>query len=759
MSMFDRARMGLFGLMALIVALPAYAAEPAITPRPLEVIERPGATFRINEGTPLLTPAGDAAAGDVARYLADLARRSGGPRLLPTAHAGPAPAIRFVRRAGFAVEGYEIDVEHGGVVIAATDHAGLLYGAISLWQLITAAPDRQLTPVHIADAPRFPWRGLMLDSARHFQSPAEIARTLDWMALHKLNRLQWHLADDQGWRLEIKRYPRLTSVGAWRNTPPAAGLTPGRYGGFYSQDQVRRLVAQATALNITIVPEIEMPGHATAAILAYPAIGLTTATAANLGDWGVFPSIYGIDAPSFTFLHGVLDEVMALFPSREIAIGGDEAVHGLWHISHSVQARMRSLGLKDETALQGWFVGQIGTYLNAHGRRLVGWDEILADNALSKSDIVLSWHGADGAIAAARAGHDVVMATAPTLYLDNRQSTSSDAPPGRGLVVSLSNIYAYDPGDPPHLPGTVGLDPAALEHIRGVQGAIWSEHIDTDARLEAMALPRAAALAEIGWSAKKRLDWSSFVARLPPMMARYHKLGLKADDGAFALQAQVAPGDARTHISLTRRLPLGDIRYTTDGSAPTHASPRYESPLDLALPSRLRAASFAGVQQLSRDLDISLGPISVTRRTSQQLELCTDAVALNLPGLTEKQHTPTYLVDIKNPCWIYRGAALGNVRRIVVSIAPLPFNYQFADESAPQRLPPPTSTSGELVVRSGCDGPVLAAMPIAHALRAGAASELSIAIPPQTGPADLCFTLPRPTLDPLLALGWVELRP
>lgn len=738
--------------LALAAAIPAHAGEPNIVPRPLRVVEQSSVHTKLGDGTAVIAAAADTA---VARYLIDLTRRSGGPRLAAAARAGSHPAIRLVRRPGYAPEGYAVDVDGGGATIIASTSAGLRYGAISLWQMLCDAPDRVLTGTHIDDAPRFAWRGLVIDSVRHFQSLGEVERTLDWMALHKLNRLQWHLADDQGWRLEIKRYPRLTGVAAWRTAPPAAALTSGRYGGFYTQAQVRRILSLAAARGITVVPEIEMPGHATAAILAYPAVGLTSVTAANLGDWGVFPSIYGVDAASFAFLHGVLDEVMALFPSREIAIGGDEAVHTLWHASPGVQAKLHTLGLKDEAALQGWFVGQIGAYLNAHGRRLVGWDEILADPSLARGDIVLSWHGADGAIAAARAGHDVVMATAPTLYLDNRQSTAPSEPSGRGTVVSLADIYGYDPGDPPHSAGTPGLDAQSAQHVLGVQAALWTEHIGTDARLEAMALPRAAALAEIGWTARDRRDWPSFVARLPALFARYKALGLNADDGAVAVQAQVVPRDGRAHITLTRQVALDDIRYTTDGTAPTGASLVYGHAIDVALPARVRAASFTGTLQLSRVLDLRLDAISATRRTSQQLELCTTMVPLNLAG----PGASTYLVDIKNPCWIYRDADLARVRHVAVTIAALPFNYQLADEAAPQILPPTSTPAGELVVRRSCDGAVLATVPLAQAPRGGAKSELVGDLPPQTGRGDLCLSLARPRLDPLWALGSVELRP
>ena len=753
------AALSLAGLLLSNLPLPgaqaAHADEPAIIPRPLVVADRPGSPVRFADSTPVLVE--HAGAGAAARYLVAIVRRSGGPQLVLAARTHAAVAIRFRHRPGFSREGYAIDIGADGATVTASAPAGSFYGAMSLWQLLAAAPDGRIAPRHIEDEPRFPWRGLVLDSARHFQSPAAIARILDWMAVQKLNRLQWHLADDQGWRLQINRYPRLTSVGAWR---AAAGQAGGRYGGFYTQAQVRHIVALATERNITVVPEIEMPGHATAAILAYPDVGLTTVTKANLGDWGVFPSIYDVDGHGLTFLHHVLDEVMALFPSREIAIGGDEAVHTLWNGSAPAMARMQALGLKDGTGLQAWFIGGIGAYLHTHGRRLVGWDEILADSALPADDIVLSWHGADGAILAARAGHDVVMATAPTLYLDNRQSGSPTEPPGRGLIVSLADVYGYDPGNPPHLAGTAPLDAASAQHVLGVQAALWSEHITSDAQLEAMALPRAAALAEIGWTASGRRDWPSFVARLPAMMASYRALGLRPDDGAFVVQAKFLPLGDHARVSFTRQLAVGDIRYTIDGSAPSLASPRYDGAFEIPLPTHLRAASFAGVQQLSRETDLPLNAISVSRRTSQQLEPCTAKLTLNLAGPASAGGP--YLVDLRNPCWIDRGADLTDMRHIAVRVAVLPFNFQLANEPV-WKLAPTVFPTGELVIRQGCAGPVLATIPLPD-VSGGAAHELVADIstqsaPLQTGAQDLCLTLARPKLDPLWALDWMELRP
>ena len=743
----------------LLTAMPALAAEPPIIPLPLHSIELPGPSLSLANGAVLVANSPDAAW--VANYLAALARRSGLPHLALQPFAGKdRPVIRFVARGGFAPEAYLLEVGASGAIITASTRAGFLYGAVSFWQLMTAARNNQVAPIRIEDSPRFRWRGLVLDSARHMQSPATIARMIDWMALHKLNRLQWHLADDQGWRLDIKHYPRLTSVGSWRRTPPAAGLVSGPYGGYYTQAQVRRLVSLASQRNITIVPDIDMPGHSTAAILAYPQVGLTSMTAANLGDWGVFPSIYGVDRPAMQFFRNVLDEVMALFPSREIAIGGDEAVHSLWHQSTAVQAKMHALGLKDEDALQSWFIGQIGDYLNAHKRRLVGWDEILGDTHLPADDIVLSWHGSDGALAAARSGHNVVLATAPTLYLDNRQSTASTEPPGRGTVIALSDIYGFDPGNPPHPPGTPALDDAARNHVLGVQAALWTEHIASDDRLERMALPRASALAEIGWTAPNLLHFQNFVSRLPAMLARYQALGLNVDDGAFAVEADVSTKGSRADVAFHRQLDLGDIRYTTDGTTPTPTATRYSGPFSVAMPALVRAASFSGTQRLSRELDRRLDPISATRRTSQQLELCSQQIPLNLPGRKAAGggSGPIYLVDIRNPCWIYRGANPAGARHIAVGIAALPFNYQFANEAGPEKLPYP-APQPQLVVKRGCDGPLLAQASLEKARRNGDETEIVATFPALPQATDLCITLARPTLNPLWALGWVEFRP
>jgi len=356
--------------------------------------------------------------------------------------------------------------------------------------------------------------------------------------------LHWHLTDDQAWRLEIKKYPRLTSVGAWRvpagaeaaaDVDPATGR-PRPYGGFYSQETVRRVVAHGLERNVTIVPEIDMPGHATAAIVAYPRLAsIVPAPATVTSNWGVYSNVYNVDENTFEFLQNVLSEVMQLFPSKYVHVGGDEALKDQWKASPHIQARMHELGVPNEEALQSYFVGRLGKFLSAHHRRLIGWDEIL-QGGIAPDATVMSWRGIEGALAAAAAGHDSVLSPAPTLYFDNRQSTA-DTQPGRVSVVALQDVYKFNP-----MPASLPAD--QQHHILGVQGNVWTEHIRTEQRVEYMTFPRAAAVAEVGWSAPERMDWDSFLARLPDQMNRYRMLGIHA----FSEQAAASASVGEQHL-------------------------------------------------------------------------------------------------------------------------------------------------------------------------------------------------------------------
>jgi hexosaminidase len=502
----------------------AHAPIVSIIPAPASVIAGDG-VFVVNSHTPV---AATGEAVSVARYFADLVKRTKGLDL-EVVESGDA-AIHFQLTSTLAIpdEAYALVVKPAGITVSARDARGLFYGAVSAWQLLTApGADAGIPAVTIGDEPRFGWRGLMLDSARHFQSPQFVKKFIDWMALHKLNVLHWHLTDDQGWRLEIKKYPKLTSVGAWRvpagqapreDIDPATGK-PRLIGGFYSQDEVREIVAYAAQRQITIVPEIEMPGHASAAVVAYPELGVSrTMPNAVPSDWGVYTTLYNADESTFRFLEDVLAETIALFPGEYIHVGGDEAVKDEWQASQQVQARMKELGVKDEHALQAYFIARMEKFLNAHGRKLIGWDEIL-EGGLAPNATVMSWRGIEGAVAAAKAGHDTVLSPAPDLYLDHWQS-EGDPAPGRSNVLTLEQVYKFQP-----MPASIG--PAERKHLLGVQANLWAEFMRSDDRIEYMAFPRAAALAEVAWSKHERIDWVSFSARLPAQLARYDALGIR----------------------------------------------------------------------------------------------------------------------------------------------------------------------------------------------------------------------------------------
>jgi hexosaminidase len=553
-------------LAAACLGVGAQAQTIDVTPRPLSAVAAGGAPVRIANGATIAVPIGDAGAAAAARYLRDMLRRSRGLTLLAKP-GGSHAAVVFTRKAAadLGPEGYALSVEHGHATVTARTYAGFFYGAVSLWRLMTADGGHgaaTLSPVSITDKPRFVWRGLMLDSARHFQSPAFVEQLIDRMARDKLNVLQWHLTDDQGWRIQIRRYPRLTSVGAWRAAIDPATGRPTRYGGFYTQDEIRRIVAYAAARHVTIVPEIDMPGHSLSAILAYPALGVTPADPTTQGDWGIFPSILDPSEATLAFMDNVLSEVTALFPGPWINVGGDEAVKDEWRASPRVQAELKRLGLKDNEALQGWFTAQLGDYLAAHGRKLIGWDDILGGGAVLPADAAtVSWH-LDGAVKALRAGHDTVIATDPTLYFDHRQAADPGEPPGRAKVVSLQDVYDFDPTP-------AGLPADQRGHIIGVQANLWTEHMPTERDVAEMAFPRADAVAEAGWTMPERKDWTDFAARQPAELTRDRALGLDVDDPA----ANAAKAAAELAGHPGRRLSQ-QLALCSNGVALNLAAPR-----------------------------------------------------------------------------------------------------------------------------------------------------------------------------------------
>lgn len=432
-------------------------------------------------------------------------------------------------------EGYELEVTSHGAHLRAATTAGLFYALQTFRQLLpsvifgSSQVDNvwQIQGVRISDKPRFAWRGLHLDVARHFMPVAFIKKLLDVMALHKLNVFHWHLTDDQGWRLEIKRYPKLTKVGAWRKETLLGHAFSGEphrfdarpHGGFYSQDEVREVVRYAGERHITVVPEIEMPGHAQAAIAAYPELGNTGEKLEVATGWGVIQHVFNPSEETIKFLQNVLLEVMDLFPSAYIHVGGDECPKREWRESSFAQQRLKELSLKDEDELQSYFISRMDGFLHQHGRKLLGWDEIL-EGGLAPHATVMSWRGQEGGIQAARAGHDVVMAPQTHVYLDYYQSEKTEREPlAIGGFTPLEKVYGFEvvPAE---------LSETEARHILGAQAQLWTEYIKTPEHAQYMLFPRLCALAEVVWTAREQKDYQDFFRRLTGTLERLDLLNV-----------------------------------------------------------------------------------------------------------------------------------------------------------------------------------------------------------------------------------------
>ncbi|WBO21858.1 family 20 glycosylhydrolase [Sphingomonas abietis] len=739
-------------LTALFAGSAASAAAAPLTapltvslpllPMPASVVAGEG-RFALHGASIVAADAGEKAAA--ARFT-DLLARSGGPKIA----AGSAGTIRFLRDPSIdGGEAYRLEVTPAAITIRASGDAGLFYGAETLFQLAASARDGRIAAVTIADKPAFAWRGMMLDSVRHFQPPAYIEQLLDRMASEKLNVFHWHLTDDQGWRVPIDRYPRLIEIGAWRVPAGAEGRDPKtgkpvRYGGFYTKDEIRGIVAYAAARHITIVPEIEMPGHATAMVAAYPELASTpTPPTAPSADWGVLPNLLNPTDTTFTFLDHVLDEVMALFPGQYIHVGGDEPPKDQWKANPQIQAQIKALGLKDEEALQGWFTARIGDYLQKHGRRLIGWDEILAGGVPADAT-VMSWRGMDGALKAAHLGHDTVLAPAPMLYLDNRQSDSADEPPGRGDIEGWHKLYDFDSAP-------ASLSAEERRHILGLQVNLWTEHLRTTDFVDRMIWPRAAILAELGWSPPVPRDWTGFTHRLRPELARWQALGWGYDRTPLEPEAKLDGGT----ITLSQPAEMGDLHVTTDGSAPTVRSPLYTAPIAFTGANRIAAQSFLDGAPLGEVRRWRFDAASPFTRAATAMQLCSNKLPVRVQddGPTDGVHRILW-GDMMQTCWIWPKATLDGVRSIGADVGSVPFNFALGADIASVTFRPPATPAGELEIRQdSCDGPRIAVIPLAPATASTGVTSLSAPLAAAVqGTHDLCMTFTQRTPDPLWLL-------
>lgn len=732
-------------LLLVAGGAPVFAQQATslpLLPQPRDVASA-GKGFRAASGLDIVVPDGDSGADKAAAWLRNGLGLSGSAR-------ADAPVVRFERVAGLPKEGYRLSSSASGATISASDDAGLFYGAVTLWQL--ASSSGEVPAVSISDAPRFPWRGFMLDSARHFQSPEFVKRLIDAMAAHKLNILHWHLVDDQGWRIEIDKYPKLTEIGAWRIPASAPGAPPlPRTGGFYTKAQIREIVAYAAARNIIIVPEIEMPGHILSVLRAYPELGTGVPIPANIhSDWGVYPWLFNIEEPTFAFLDDVFTEVTEIFPSPYIHVGGDEAVPTQWEQSPAVQKRMRELGLADSHAVQSWFMKRVEKMLTRRGRKLIGWDEII-DGGLAPNATVMSWRGIKGAITAAQAGHDSVLAPSPDLYFDHVQGITAAEGPGRGKPNLLEDIYRFDP-----LPATLTAD--QQRHILGLQSTLFTEHVRGDERAAYMIFPRLSALAEVAWLGKGR-DFEDFVDRLIPQMDRVKAIGLKPAESAFTPFARVQSVAAHSATVTLATQVKSEIRYTIDGSVPGVKSALYAGPVDVTFPTRLRAVAFRGGKRLPGAVDMRYDRAAALRRDDRELKACSNSHSLALiDDAPAEGPRADFLINILDPCWIYEAAPLDAVTAVEVEVGQVPFNFQLSNGRNVVPRARPATPAGELEIRAGgCQGEPIGRVSLTQ-VTSPALTRLSVPVSPHKGAQDLCLTFTGEGTDPLWTIKSVQLR-
>jgi hexosaminidase len=583
----------LSGFFFLWVSLLQAQQTIDIIPQPVSLQPQPG-VFLLDEKVQIQAPKTNRAVTGVVQYFTNAVKQVSGYRIAVVSAAGKQKSIRFsiVPTDNLGDEGYKLSVTPTQVAIQANSAKGLFYAVQSLLQTLPAVRSNQVLQIpcmEVVDYPRFKWRGMMLDVSRHFFAPELIKEFIDLLASNKMNTFHWHLVDGAGWRIEIKKYPKLTDLAAWRvddwgkpwnwaDVEFNADRSKATYGGYYTQEQIKEIVAYAAARQITVVPEIEMPGHSEAAMAAYPEFSCLPHKP-SFNDAGNF---YARDAQSnycagndsaFVFLQNVLKEVMALFPSKYIHVGGDEVDKTSWKHCERCQQRMRKEGLKNEEELQSYFIRRMEKFLVANNRKLIGWDEIL-EGGLAPQATVMSWRGESGGIKAAQMKHDVVMSPGSPLYFDHYQGDPETEPQAIGGFNTLKRVYSYEP-----IPSELNGD--AAKYVLGAQANLWTEYIPTYEHVEYMILPRMLALSEVLWSSKESRNWKNFNQRLQPHLAGFEQRGLHYSKGNFKVDIKPKVIDGKLFVSLETENEDGAIYYTTDGTELGTGSPRYEKPFEV----------------------------------------------------------------------------------------------------------------------------------------------------------------------------------
>jgi len=585
-----------------------------IVPRPLEIDGKNG-QFTVNSNTRIIIEKGNKALRPVADYLSNRFKQVSGFDLRISEEKPEAPENNTILLTSDGMnddlgpEGYKLVCNPVSVELRGKP-AGVFYAVQTLFQLLPPeiySPEKsadqidwRIPAVSIVDKPRFQWRGMHLDVGRHLFPVEFIKRYLDYLAMHKFNVFHWHLTDDQGWRIEIKKYPRLTTVGAWRDSTLVghSGQEPQkfdgiRYGGFYTQEEIRDIVQYASERFITVVPEIEMPGHSVAALTAYPNLSCTGGPFKVRQVWGIAEDIYCAgNEQVFQFLEDVLSEVLTLFPSKYIHIGGDEAPKDRWEQCAKCQKRIADEHLADEHALQSYFIRRIESFLNSRGRQIIGWDEIL-EGGLAPNAAVMSWRGTEGGIAAAREKHFVVMSPTNYCYFDYYQSDPDLEPLAIGGFLPLEKVYEFEP-----VPDSLTADESG--YILGAQGNVWTEYMKTPEDVEYMAIPRMCALAEVVWSAEKNRNLDDFLRR---MAMHYNRLDATDADYYWPALSGFASKNVfidQTEVEIKNQRIGSKVHYTLDGSEPLQTSPLYTGPLHFNETTSLAVREFMPDGKASR---------------------------------------------------------------------------------------------------------------------------------------------------------------
>jgi hexosaminidase len=503
-----------------------------------------------------------------------------------------------------ADEAYQLNIKKNVIFIVADKNKGLFYGIQTLSQLLPLekSSEIKLPCLTITDEPKYAWRGMHLDCARHFFPKEFVKKYIDYLAMYKMNTFHWHLTDDQGWRIEIKKYPKLTEIGAWRNGSMIGHYSDQKfdnkhYGGFYTQDDIKEIVAYANQRHITIIPEIEMPGHAVAALAAYPEYSCTSGPFEVGKIWGVLDDVFCPKDETFTFLENILSEVIALFPSNYIHIGGDESPKVRWKVCSNCQKRIKDENLKDEHELQSYFIQRIEKFVNSKGRKIIGWDEIL-EGGLAPNAAVMSWRGTEGGIAAAKQNHFVVMSPGSHCYFDHYQGEPKNEPIAFGGYTTVEKVYSFNP-----TPKELSADEA--KYILGAQANLWTEYIETPSHAEYMIFPRMLALSEVVWGTSNPEKFADFQNRMIQHFDIFDKKGINYSKSIFEITTKIKPATTGNGVAFELKSVTNSngIRYTTDGSNPNSSSIPYSNPIEITKGQTIKAALFENEKQKSATIE------------------------------------------------------------------------------------------------------------------------------------------------------------